>query len=130
GRNAAFELLAADKASLLRDFLQANVLIANSCQYPALSDAAAKHVVEEAAAGDEGDDHHHADDEKNAAQHNFLDRAGRLQKSNHALGTPEWIAESSIIPARMRGAGSWLAASPAPRWREQKAYIMPSSTPA
>src|ERR1019366_6751776 len=62
----------AHAASLLRDFLQADVLIANSCQYPALSDAAAKHVVEEAAAGDDGDDHHRADDEKNAAQHNFL----------------------------------------------------------
>src|ERR1035437_2487827 len=88
------ELLAADEASLLRYFLQADVLIANPCQYPALGGAAAKHIVEEAAAGDEGDDHHHAYDEKDAAQHNFLDRSGRLQKSNHALGTPEWIAQS------------------------------------
>src|ERR1019366_9474015 len=100
GWYVSLELLPAHESGLLRYFQQADVLIANLGQYPRLRDAAAKHVVEEAATGNEGDHHHHADDEKDAAQHNFLDRAGGLQKSNHALGTPEWIAEFLIINQR------------------------------
>ena len=87
-RNVALELLLSDQPRLLRHLLNSDLLIAHFGQHALRSEAAVE-VIAEKTARNQGDDHHHADDDQDAAQNDFLERARLLQKSNHALETPE-----------------------------------------
>ena len=86
--DVALELLSAHQASLLRDLGHADLLIADFGQN-ALGGESAAEIVTEQAAGNEGDDHHHAHNHQNAAEQKFLEGSRLLQKTNHAVETPD-----------------------------------------